>query len=169
MTKALASTVLLTMLAFSAAASQQNISAPLRHSTFSYDDTAWEGRTDPRQPANYSIRLHDGGIVFSIIEEQTPKGLGTADKVLAKIEGELRRDFEMTPSERLDRVTTPQGWSCRSFQMSPIGSTMQGLSRTCVKVVAGVYERMTIIVPADSINDASVEALNAVIGSIKDV
>lgn len=167
--KILVTTIFLAMVVPPAMAGQTNVDAPLRHATFSYDDIAWEGRTRTGEQPNYSLRLHDSGVVFGINEEKTPHGNPTADELLAGIEDNLRQDFEMRPSQGLAQVKTPQGWSCRSFEMILHGSNKHTLSRTCVKAGSGVYERMTIIAPSDTISGQSVEALNAVISSLKDV
>lgn len=169
MNKSIATAILLVLATPQAKSAPKDISSPMLHAAFSYDDALWEGRIDSRQPANYSIRLRESGVVFGIMERRLPKGVQAADKILTDITAGIRADFETEVSDGLDGVHIPEGWSCHSFKMSPIGSNMPGLSRICVKVLAGHYEKMTIIVPSESISDTSVEALNRVISSLKDV
>ncbi|WP_046658012.1 hypothetical protein [Lysobacter capsici] len=160
--------VLLAFSAMQAHAAQEVVTEPLRLVTFAYQSEAWEGRSNLRKEPNYAIRFNDSGLVFSIMEDKAKPGEDSADKILAVIVNGLRNDFEMTPSDAMDKVSVSEGWSCHSFKVKRIGTGTVGLSRSCVKLFGKQFAWMTIINPAEVIDEPTQEALNQVLASLKD-
>lgn len=159
------------LLAFSslqAHAAQEVVTEPLRLVTFAYPSDLWEGRSNLREEPNYAIRFNDSGLVFSIMEDKTKPGEDSADKIVAVIVKGLRNDFEMAPSDAMNKLAVPDGWSCRSFKVKRIATGTVGLSRSCVKLFGKQFAWMTIINPAEAIDERAQEALNQVLASLKD-
>lgn len=159
---------LLVFCAMQAHAAQQVVTEPLRLVTFAYESDAWEGRSNLRKEPNYAIRFNESGLVFSIMEDKAKPDEDSSDKILAEIVKGLRNDFEMTPSDAMDKVSLPVGWSCRSFKVKQIGTQTVGLSRSCVKLFGKQFAWMTIINPAQAIDEPAQQAMNQVLASLKD-
>ena len=159
---------LLALSAMHAHAAQEVVTEPLRLVTFAYQSDVWEGRSNLREEPNYAIRFNDSGLVFSIMEDTAKPGEDSADKIVALIVKGLRNDFEMTPSSAMDKMTVPDGWTCRGFKVKRIGTGTVGLSRSCVKLFGKQFAWMTIINPAEDIGEPAQEALNEVLASLRD-
>jgi hypothetical protein len=90
----------------------------------------------------------------------------TPDRFLDRIQAGFRPRYKVSITTGLQNVARPDGWACRSFDMTSNADQSHALAMECVVLKLGYSARLNVTVP-DGTTSEAIDKLNAVIATIQ--